>query len=56
VLDFVQHLIQAAVGGQVGSKRLFEVSKLPAQRVLVDLAVTVLFFVFDDEQGAVIAQ
>ncbi len=56
VLDGGEDLGEAAIGEEVGGEDFFEIGEASAQLVFVDLAGAVLFFVFNDQGGAGVAE
>lgn len=56
VLNGSKDFGQAAIGSEVGGQDFFQVRETTAQLVLINLAGTLLFLVFDDEGGASFAE
>jgi hypothetical protein len=55
-LDGGFEFVEAAIGGEVGADGGLEVMEFFAELAFVEVALAILFFVFEDEDGAVVAQ
>ena len=55
-LDGVVDILKSAIGGEVGGDGVLKVIKFASEFSFVKFALAFLFFVFDDEDGAVVAE
>lgn len=56
VFDVAEDFGEAAIGGEVGGEGFFEVGKFASELPFVDAEGDVLFFVFDNQEGAIVTE
>jgi hypothetical protein len=55
-LDSLLDVGESAIGSEVGADGVLEIVKFASELSFVKLALAILFFVFDDEDGAIVAE